>query len=281
MMLEKARFSDIVCRKLQLSAAPADMAEWQAMVDRVLHPAGTVRIAMVGKYMQLHDAYLSVAEALHHAGYALGRRVEIDWVDSETVTEANAEERLGGADGILVPGGFGDRGTRGMIAAAQYARTKKKPYLGICLGMQITVIEYARHVVGWEDANSRECSPVTAHPVVDFMPDKNDAIDKGGTLRLGAYPCVIGEGTMMEKCYGARQISERHRHRYEINNAFRNELARAGLIFSGLSPDGRLVETVEIREHPFFVGVQYHQEFKSRPNKPHPLFLGLIRASMG
>ena len=280
LMLEKAHFSDIVCRKLQLSAPPADMAEWQAMVERVKHPAGTVRIAMVGKYMQLHDAYLSVAEALHHAGYALGRRGEIDWVDSETVTEANAEEKLGGADGILVPGGFGDRGTRGMIAAAQYARVHKKPYLGICLGMQIAVIEYARHVAGWEDANSREFSPVTAHPVVDFMPDQNDAIDKGGTLRLGAYPCVIGKGTMMEKCYGSRQISERHRHRYEINNVFRDELARAGLIFSGLSPDGRLVETVEIADHPFFVGVQYHPEFKSRPNKPHPLFLGLIRASM-
>ncbi|MBR1607807.1 MAG: CTP synthase [Clostridia bacterium] len=280
LMLEAAHFSDIVCRKLQLNAPPADMAEWQAMVERVRRPQGSVRIAMVGKYMQLHDAYLSVAEALHHAGYALGRRVEIDWVDSETVTEANAEEKLGGADGILVPGGFGDRGTRGMIAAAQYARIKKKPYLGICLGMQIAVIEYARHVVGWADADSREFSPVTAHPVVDFMPDQNEGIDKGGTLRLGAYPCVIGAGTVMEACYGARQISERHRHRYEINNVFRQELADAGLVFSGLSPDGRLVETVEIKDHPFFVGVQYHPEFKSRPNKPHPLFLGLIRASM-
>ena len=280
LMLEEAHLSDIVCRELQLDAPAPDLAEWQAMVERIRHPQGTVRIAMVGKYMKLHDAYLSVAEALHHAGYALGRTVEIDWVDSETVTEANAAELLGRADGILAPGGFGDRGTRGMIAAARYARVNKKPYLGICLGMQIAVIEFARGVLGWADADSREFSPVTSHPVVDFMPDQSDDIDKGGTLRLGAYPCVIAPGTQMARCYGKEQISERHRHRYEFNNRFRKELQEAGLTLSGISPDGRLVETVEIADHPFFVGVQFHPEFKSRPNKPHPLFLGLVEACM-
>ena len=280
LMLEEAHLSDIVCRELQLDAPAPDLAEWQAMVERIRHPQGTVRIAMVGKYMKLHDAYLSVAEALRHAGYALGRTVEIDWVDSETVTEANAAELLGRADGILAPGGFGDRGTRGMIAAARYARVNKKPYLGICLGMQIAVIEFARGVLGWADADSREVSPVTSHPVVDFMPDQSDDIDKGGTLRLGAYPCVIAPGTQMARCYGKEQISERHRHRYEFNNRFRKELQEAGLTLSGISPDGRLVETVEIADHPFFVGVQFHPEFKSRPNKPHPLFLGLVEACM-
>ena len=281
LMLEQAHLSDIVCRELHIFAPRPDLREWQDMVERIRHPRGTVRIAVVGKYMQLHDAYLSVAEALHHAGYALGRQVEIDWVDSETVTEENAAQILGPADGILVPGGFGARGTEGMIVTARYAREQKKPYLGICLGMQIAVIEYARHVRGWQDANSREFDPDTAHNVVDFMPDQNDEIDKGGTLRLGAYPCVIAPGTFMARCYGQDKISERHRHRYEFNNEFRQALQDAGLVLSGISPDGRLVETVEVADSPFFVGVQYHPEFKSRPNRPHPLFLGLVQAACG
>lgn len=280
LMLEKAHLSDIVCRELRIDAPAPDMREWQAMVDRVKHPQGEVRIALVGKYMQLHDAYLSVAEALHHAGYALGRRVRIDWIDSETVTPQTVDTLLAAADGILVPGGFGERGIEGMILSAQYAREHNKPYLGICLGMQIAVIEFARNVLGWADANSREFAPETSHPVVDFMPDQNDAIDKGGTLRLGAYPCRIQPGTVMERCYQTLEISERHRHRYEFNNAFRDELVRGGLTLSGLSPDERLVETVELSQHPFYVGVQFHPEFKSRPTRPHPLFLGLVSASM-
>ena len=280
LMLEKAHFSDIVCRILRIDAPAPDLTEWEQMVERIRNAENSVRIAMVGKYMQLHDAYLSVAEALRHAGYALGRHVDIDWVDSETVTDSTVDEILSKADGILVPGGFGDRGTRGMIVAARWAREHKKPYLGICLGMQIAVIEFARNVVGWADADSREFTPVTAHPVIDFMPNQSDEIDKGGTLRLGAYPCVITPGTMMERCYGSQQISERHRHRYEFNNLFRETLQQAGMVLSGISPDGRLVETIEYRDHPYFIGVQYHPEFKSRPNKPHPLFLGLIGACM-
>ena len=280
LMLEEAHLSDIVCREIQIEAPAPDMTQWREMVDRIRHPQGTVRIAMVGKYMQLHDAYLSVAEALRHAAYALGRSVHIDYVDSETINEGNVAEMLGEADGILVPGGFGERGIEGMIAAARYARENAKPYLGICLGMQVAVIEFARHVVGWAEANSLEFNPNGTHSVVDFMPDQNDEIDKGGTLRLGAYPCMVQPGTTLARCYGAEQISERHRHRYEFNNLYRDEIRNAGLTLCGVSPDGRLVEAVELSEQPFFVGVQYHPEFKSRPTHPHPLFLGLISASM-
>ena len=280
LMLEEAHLSDIVCRELQIEAPAPDMTQWREMVDRIRHPQGTVRIAMVGKYMQLHDAYLSVTEALRHAAYALGRSVYIDYVDSETINEGNVAEMLGEADGILVPGGFGERGIEGMIVAARYARETAKPYLGICLGMQVAVIEFARHVVGWTDANSHEFNPNGTHSVVDFMPDQNDEIDKGGTLRLGAYPCMVQPGTTLARCYGAEQISERHRHRYEFNNLYRDEIRNAGLTLCGVSPDGRLVEAVELSEQPFFVGVQYHPEFKSRPTHPHPLFLGLISASM-
>ena len=282
LMLERANFSDVVCRRLGIAAPAPDLAEWTALVERIHGLTRKVRIGLVGKYTQLHDAYLSVAEALHHAGYALGAEVTIDWIDSEKITAENAAAMLGGVDGILVPGGFGDRGIEGMVCAAQWARTNRVPYLGICLGMQIAVIEFARHVAGIPDACSGEFDELGAHKVIDFMPGQSDDIDKGGTLRLGAYPCVIAPGTLMERCYGASRISERHRHRYEFNNAYRDPLKTAGLVLSGESPDGRLVETVELTpaDHPFFVGVQYHPEFKSRPNKPHPLFAGFIAASL-
>ncbi|MBP5288951.1 MAG: CTP synthase, partial [Clostridia bacterium] len=234
----------------------------------------------VGKYVQLHDAYLSVAEALHHAGYALDARVNIEWINSEALTEETTGSLLSGLDGIIVPGGFGSRGIEGMILAARFAREHGLPYFGICLGMQIAVIEYARNVVALPDANSGEFDVDCANKVIDFMPGQSDEIDKGGTLRLGAYPCEIKPGTTMEKCYGTTSISERHRHRYEFNNDYREEAEKAGLTLSGLSPDGRLVETIELSERDFFVGVQYHPEFKSRPNRPHPLFYGFVKASL-
>ena len=280
LMLEKSNFSGVVCRELGLDVPAPDMAEWTAMVERIRNPEGEVSIAIVGKYTQLHDAYLSVAEALRHAGSADGASVDIRWIDSETVTAENAATVFAGVDGILVPGGFGSRGIEGMVAAAQYARTNGVPYFGICLGMQVAVIEFARHAAGIADANSGEFDELCAHKVIDFMPGQSDEIDKGGTLRLGAYPCDIAPGTTMERCYGAQHISERHRHRYEFNNDYRAALTAAGLTLSGLSPDGRLVETVELTDRPFYVGVQYHPEFKSRPNRPHPLFKGFVAAAM-
>ena len=280
LMLEKGNFSGIVCRELGLNTAAPDLTEWKALVEKIRNRTKTVTIGLVGKYVQLHDAYLSVAEALRHAGYALETDVEIQWIDSETLTEESYAEILTGLDGILVPGGFGSRGIEGMILAAKFAREKNVPYFGICLGMQIAVIEYARNVAGLTDANSGEFAPDGAHKVIDFMPGQSDEINKGGTLRLGAYPCVIAPGTTMERCYGASQISERHRHRYEFNNDYRAVLKEAGLTLSGTSPDRRLVETVELTERPFHVGVQYHPEFKSRPNKPHPLFVGFVKASL-
>ena len=280
LMLEESNFSGVVCRELGLDVPAPDMAEWTAMVERIRNPEGEVSIAIVGKYTQLHDAYLSVAEALRHAGSADGASVDIRWIDSETVTAENAATVFTGVDGILVPGGFGSRGIEGMVAAAQYARTNGVPYFGICLGMQVAVIEFARHAAGIADANSGEFDELCAHKVIDFMPGQSDEIDKGGTLRLGAYPCDIAPGTTMERCYGAQHISERHRHRYEFNNDYRAALTAAGLTLSGLSPDGRLVETVELTDRPFYVGVQYHPEFKSRPNRPHPLFKGFVAAAM-
>ena len=280
LMLEEAHLSDAVCRKLQLNTPAPDLAEWRSLVDRIHNLHKNVRVGLVGKYVRLHDAYLSVAEALHHAGFALDANVEIDWIDSEQITPANVAETLGGLDGILVPGGFGDRGVEGMILAAQYAREQKIPYLGLCLGMQIAVIECARNLAGLPDACSGEFDPTGAHKVIDFMPGQSDEVDKGGTLRLGSYPCEIQPGTRMRECYGADQIHERHRHRYEFNNEYRDTLRQAGLTLSGLSPDGTLVETVEYTDHPFFVGVQYHPEFKSRPNKAHPLFVGFLRAAL-
>ena len=280
LMLESAHFSDVVCRELGIDAPAPALDEWRAMVDKIKSAEREVTIGLVGKYVALHDAYLSVAEALRHAGYALGAKVDIKWIDSEPLCDANADELLGGLDGIIVPGGFGGRGVEGMICAARFARENGLPYFGICLGMQIAVIEYARNVLGISDANSGEFDELCAHKVIDFMPGQSDDVDKGGTLRLGAYPCVIRRGTTMERCYGAREISERHRHRYEFNNEYREALEGAGLCLSGLSPDGRLVETVELDDRDFYVGVQYHPEFKSRPDRAHPLFRGFIDASL-
>ena len=279
LMLEKQNFSGIVCRELGITAPEPELDEWKALVDRIYHRSKTVTIGLVGKYVQLHDAYLSVAEALRHAGYALDSDIEILWIDSETLTEANYRDALTGLDGIIVPGGFGGRGIEGMILAAKFAREKEIPYFGICLGMQIMVIEFARHI-GLTGANSGEFDANAVHKVIDFMPGQSDEINKGGTLRLGAYPCVITPDTTMSRCYGTAEISERHRHRYEFNNEYRDPLTAAGLTLSGLSPDGRLVETVEFTSRPFHVGVQFHPEFKSRPNKPHPLFVGFIKASL-
>lgn len=280
LMLEKSHFSEVVCRELGLETPEPDLTEWERMVTAVKSAETSVRIGLVGKYVQLHDAYLSVAEALRHAGYSLGVHVDIDWIDSEMLSETDADEVLGDLDGIIVPGGFGGRGIEGMILAAKYARTHRIPYFGICLGMQISVIEFARNVAGIADANSGEFDELCRHKVIDFMPGQSDDVDKGGTLRLGAYPCMIVHGTTMEKCYGKTEISERHRHRYEFNNEYRELLTSAGLTVSGLSPDGSLVETVELSDRPFHVGVQYHPEFKSRPNKPHPLFVGFVEASL-
>lgn len=279
LMLEKSNFSSIVCRELGIEAKEPDLTEWTEMVDRIKKKEKAVHIGLVGKYIQLHDAYLSVAEALRHAGYAQNADVKIHWIDSETLTEESAPSVLGELDGIIVPGGFGSRGIEGMILAAKYAREHGLPYFGICLGMQIAVIEYARHVAGLSDAHSGEFDELCAHKVIDFMPGQSDDIDKGGTLRLGAYPCNIKAGTTMERCYGTQTISERHRHRYEFNNDYRDLLTSHGLTLSGLSPDERLVETVELTDRPFYVGVQYHPEFKSRPNRPHPLFYGFIQAA--
>ena len=279
LMLEDQNLSGIVCRELGIDAPAPELTEWKQLVKKIYHRSKTVTIGLVGKYVQLHDAYLSVAEALRHAGYALNADVQIQWIDSETLTEGNYKEILSPLDGILVPGGFGSRGIEGMILAAKYAREEKVPYFGICLGMQILVIEYARFA-GLSDANSGEFDADTPNKVIDFMPGQSEDINKGGTLRLGAYPCIIAPGTTMERCYGTNQISERHRHRYEFNNLYRTFLTDAGLTLSGTSPNERLIETVELTERPFHVGVQFHPEFKSRPNKPHPLFLGFVEAAL-
>ncbi len=280
LMLEEKHFSDVVCRELHIDAPAPDLADWEKMVESIKNLHKTVTIGLVGKYVQLHDAYLSVSEALRHAGFALGAKVNIEWIDSETITEENYKDVLGKLQGIIVPGGFGSRGIEGMILAARYARETKTPYFGICLGMQIMCIEFARHVLGWEDANSREFDECSTHRVIDFMPGQNDEIDKGGTLRLGAWPCHIRMNTVMERCYRTQRITERHRHRYEFNNEYYMDFESGGMAFSGMSPDGRLVETVELPGHDFHLGVQYHPEFKSRPNKPHPLFLGFIGAAL-
>ena len=280
LMLEAEHFSDVVCRELNIDAPAPDLSEWTELVHNINTRSQTVKIGLVGKYVKLHDAYLSVAEALRHAGYALGAHVEIEWLDSEHITDVNVAEIIGGVDAIIVPGGFGDRGIEGMITAVKYARENDVPFFGICLGMQISVIEYARNVLGLADANSGEFAPGTKHKVIDFMPGQYDEIKKGGTLRLGAYPCVIQPETRMHKLYNADKISERHRHRYEFNNDYRVDMIAAGLTLSGISPDGKLVETVELSDRDFYVGVQFHPEFKSRPNRPHPLFLGFVAAAL-
>lgn len=280
MMLEKSNFSGIVCRELGIHAPDIDMSEWNEMLDKIRNINKRVTIGLVGKYVGLHDAYLSVAEALRHAGYVYGARVDIEWIDSETITQENVEEKLNTCNGIIVPGGFGNRGIEGKIVTANYCRQNNLPYLGICLGMQTAVIAFARYVAGLKDANSGEFEPDSKNKVIDFLPDQNDEVAKGGTLRLGAYPCKIESGTQMQKCYEKTEISERHRHRYEFNNDYREVLSKAGLKISGTSPDGYIVETVEIPENDFYIGVQYHPEFKSRPNKAHPLFKGLIGAAL-
>lgn len=280
LMLEAHHFSDIVCRELGIEAPAPDLADWKALTDKIHSAERSVTIGLVGKYVQLHDAYLSVAEALRHAGYAYGTNIEIEWIDSESLNEQTVENILSQCDGVIVPGGFGNRGIEGKILTAAYCRTHNLPYLGICLGMQVAVIDFARHVCGMEDANSGEFDELSKYKVIDFLPDQSHQIDKGGTLRLGAYPCKIAEGTQMYRCYGTEEISERHRHRYEFNNLYRETLAESGLVISGTSPDGNIVETVEIPQNDFYIGVQFHPEFKSRPNKPHPLFLGLIEAAL-
>lgn len=279
-MLEQKHFSDIVCRELGISAPPPDLREWNQMLDRMKHGGRPVSIGLVGKYVQLHDAYLSVAEALHHAGYALEADVKIRWIDSEPITAANAAEILKGCDGIVVPGGFGNRGVEGMIQTARYCREHDLPYLGICLGMQIAAIEFARNVCGFPDANSGEFDELSKHKVIDFLPDQHAGIQKGGTMRLGAYPCRIRPGSQMHRAYGKELISERHRHRYEFNNEYRGIMEENGLLVSGTSPDGSIVETIEIPGNDYFVGVQFHPEFKSRPNRAHPLFRGLVEAAL-
>jgi len=280
LMMEKNDFSLIVCRELGLWTKSPDMTEWEGLVRRIESLEKTTTIGLVGKYVQLHDAYLSVAEALRHAGYELGTKVDIRWIDSEEITPENVSQVLSGCQGIIVPGGFGDRGIEGMITTAKHCRENNLPYLGICLGMQIAVIEFARHVCGLSDANSGEFDPASSNKVIDFLPNQSDNIDKGATLRLGAYPCTIEANTMLERCYGQSKISERHRHRYEFVNDYREILQQNGLTLCGKSPDGEIVEAVEIGGNDFFVGVQFHPEFKSRPNKAHPLFKGLIGASM-
>ena len=279
LMLEKSNFSSVVCRELNFTTSSPDLREWEELVQKIKLQKKRVEIALVGKYVQLHDAYLSVVEALNHAGYYHNVNINIHWIDSEEINAKNYKDKLNGFGGIIVPGGFGSRGIEGMILAAKYARENNIAYLGICLGMQIAVIEYARNCAGISDANSGEFDELCKNKVIDFMPGQSDSVDKGGTLRLGAYPCKIKSGTTMARCYGDQTIFERHRHRYEFNNDYREGLENAGLVLSGTSPDGRLIETVELSEHPFFVGVQFHPEFKSRPNKAHPLFCGFIEAA--
>ncbi len=277
--LEKEGLADVVCHHLGLENRKPDLSEWTEMVNRAKNAVKKVTIGLVGKYVVLHDAYLSVAEALRHGGIVNDAEVDIKWINSEEITLENASETLGGCDGIIVPGGFGDRGIEGMIEAVRYARENKVPYFGICLGMQMSVIEYARNVLGFEGANSTEFGE-TPYPVIDIMEDQKTITEKGGTMRLGLYPCKLTEGTISARVYGEPLIYERHRHRWEFNNAFRTQLQEAGLTIAGISPDERLVEIVEIKDHPWFVGVQFHPEFKSRPNKPQKLFADFIRASV-
>ena len=281
LMLHTNGLDDVVVEKLKLDVPPADLTEWKQVVSRIATRSKTCTIALVGKYVKLHDAYLSVMESLYHAGFENDSQVEIKWVESEDLTDQNAcREIFADVDGIIVPGGFGDRGIEGMIQAAQYARENNVPYFGICLGMQMAIVEFARHVLGYEDANSIELAPETTHPVIALMEEQMDLADMGGTMRLGAYPCRISPDTLMMKAYGKGLIEERHRHRYEFNNKFREVYMEHGAIFSGQSPDGTLVEAMEIPGHPFYLGVQYHPEFKSRPNRAHPIFREFVKAAL-
>ena len=278
-MLEKNMLSWVVCRELGINAGPCDMKHWKEMLERIDKAKQEINIGLVGKYVKLHDAYLSVAEALRHGGYENGCKVNINWIDSEEIEEKGAEALLDGNHGIIVPGGFGDRGIEGMIMAAKYARENNVPYLGICLGMQVAVIEFARNVLGIKDANSGEFNENCENKVIDFMPDQNGNMPKGGTMRLGAYPCKIKDGSIMHRAYESGMIKERHRHRYEVNGKYRAELEANGMIVTGTSPDDRLVEAVEVSRNSFFVGVQFHPEFKSRPDNAHPLFREFIETA--
>ena len=280
LMLEKEQLAQAVCDCLHIPCPEPDLTDWNQMVENLHASKKTVSIAIVGKYVALHDAYLSVAEALKHGGIANQANVDIRWIDSEDLNDENLEEYLGDLSGILVPGGFGQRGTEGKILAIEYARKNKIPFLGICLGMQLAIVEFARNVLVLENAASIELVPDTPYPVIALMPEQNGVENLGGTLRLGAYPCVLGEGTLARELYGKEEISERHRHRYEVNNAYREQLTEKGMVLSGLSPDGRIVEMIELKDHPFFVATQAHPEFKSRPNHAHPLFKGLIKAAL-
>ena len=279
LMLEKSNFSEVVCRELGIKGTTCDLTEWTAMVEKVKNATETIKIAIIGKYVQLHDSYLSVVESLKHAGFANDLKVEIEWIDSEEITKETVAEKLKDCKGVVVPGGFGNRGVEGKIEAVRYVRENNIPFLGICLGMQVAAIEFARNVLGYKDANSREFDELSKHTVIDIMESQKGITDMGGTMRLGLYPCKIKVGSKLYEAYGKDFIEERHRHRFEFNNEFREEYIKNGMDFGGLSPDGRLVESVEIDKNDFFVGVQYHPEFLSRPNRPHPLFVALIKAA--
>ncbi|WP_332692079.1 CTP synthase [Halalkalibacter lacteus] len=278
--LQAQHFDKIVCKHLKLECKEAEMTEWTALVNKVQNLSGKVSIALVGKYVALQDAYLSVAEALRHAGYAFDADIDIQWIDAEQVTDENVAELLSTADGILVPGGFGDRGVEGKISAIRFAREKKVPFLGICLGMQLASIEYARNVLGMEGAHSAELNPETPYPIIDLLPEQKDVEDMGGTLRLGLAPCKLIDGTLAAGTYSEQIVYERHRHRYEFNNEYRDQMEKAGFIFSGTSPDGRLVEIIELQDHPYFIASQFHPEFSSRPTRPQPLFKEFVGASL-
>lgn len=280
LFMEKEHLAEAVCRCLNISCPNADLSDWCEMIDNLYSAKRTVKIAIVGKYTALHDAYLSVAEALRHGAITNKVKVEIEWIDSEQLKEENVDVVLKDVGGMVVPGGFGIRGIEGKMLAVRYARENKVPFLGICLGMQLAIIEFARNQLGIKEAFSTEFDKNTQEPVIDLMPEQTGVTNIGGTLRLGAYPCVLKENTLAYKLYGRKQITERHRHRYEVNNAYRENLEKGGMILSGVSPDNRIVEMIELKEHPFFIATQAHPEFKSRPNYPHPLFAGLVKAVM-
>ena len=280
LMLHKEGLDDLVCKKLSLVCGESDNTEWSSMVSKIKNLSKTVTIGLVGKYVELHDAYISVVEALNHGGYANDANVKIKWINAVEITKDNVGEYLKDVDGVLVPGGFGDRGIEGKIEAVRWVRENKVPFFGICLGMQCAVIEFARNVLGYKGAHSSEIDPDTKFPVIDLMPDQKDIDEKGGTMRLGLYPCKLSKDTNAYNAYNEEIIYERHRHRYEFNNEYRKALTDAGLILTGISPDSKLVEIVEVKDHPWFVGVQFHPELKSRPNRPHPLFRDFIKSSL-
>lgn len=278
--MEREHLAEIACKCLGLDCPEPDLDNWRKMVHAAKHPTKDVTVALVGKYIALHDAYISVVESLKHAGFANGARVHIRWIDSEELTEGNVKDMFGDVSGILVPGGFGSRGVEGKILAIKYARENNIPFLGLCLGMQLSIVEFARNVVGYKDAHSIELNPETTHPVIHLMADQIGVNDIGGTLRLGSYPCTLDKSSKAYELYKEELIHERHRHRYEVNNSYRDDLTKHGMKLSGISPDGRIVEMVEIPNHPFFIATQAHPEFKSRPNRPHPLFYGFVEAAL-